>query len=57
MCLICVEISDVVFALDSIPACLAISHDSIIGNGCSVSVRGVSTLVHLVLVLLLLLLL
>jgi len=57
MCLICVEISDVVFALDSIPACLAISHDSIIGKGCSVSVRGVSTLVHLVLVLLLLLLL
>lgn len=30
LCLICVELSDVVFALDSIPAVLAISHDSII---------------------------
>jgi TerC family integral membrane protein len=30
MCLVCVELSDVVFALDSIPAVLAVSHDPVV---------------------------
>ena len=30
MCLICIEISDLIFAIDSIPAVLGVSHDPII---------------------------
>ena len=30
LCLVCVELSDLVFAIDSIPAVLGVSHDSLI---------------------------
>ena len=37
LCLICIELSDFVFAVDSIPAVLGISHDTFIVYASNVS--------------------
>lgn len=44
LCLLCIEMSDFVFAVDSIPAVLGISHDTFIvyASNVSMSPRGSS---------------